>query len=50
MLTPIVTEIRRDLEPAGRDTFIGAREPGSCASSPASCAIARRAALPARAA
>ncbi len=29
MLTPIVTEIRRDLEPVGRDTFIGAREPGT---------------------
>jgi len=27
MLTPIVTEIRRALEPVGRDTFIGAREP-----------------------
>ena len=26
MLTPIVTEIPRALEPVGRDTFIGARE------------------------
>ena len=29
MLTPIVTEIRRALEPVGRDTFIGAREAGN---------------------
>jgi hypothetical protein len=26
MLTPIVTEIPRTLEPVGRDTFIGSRE------------------------
>lgn len=26
MLTPIVTEIPRALEPVGRDTFIGVRE------------------------
>ena len=26
MLTPIVTEIPRVLEPVGRDTFIGARQ------------------------
>jgi len=26
MLTPIVTEIPRVLEPVGRDTFIGSRE------------------------
>ena len=26
MLTPIVTEIHRALEPVGRDTFIGGRE------------------------
>ena len=26
MLTPIVTEIPRALEPVGRDTFIGSRE------------------------
>ena len=29
MLTPIVTEIPRALEPVGRDTFIGARELGN---------------------
>ena len=29
MLTPIVTEIHRALEPVGRDTFIGTREPGN---------------------
>ncbi len=29
MLTPIVTEVRRALEPVGRDNFIGPREPGN---------------------
>ena len=29
MLTPIVTEIPRVLEPVGGDTFIGARELGN---------------------
>jgi hypothetical protein len=29
MLTPIVTEIPRALEPVGRDTFIAPREPGN---------------------
>jgi hypothetical protein len=29
MLTPIVTEIRKALEPVGRDTFIGVREPSN---------------------
>lgn len=29
MLTPIVTEIRRALEPVARDTFIAARERGN---------------------
>jgi hypothetical protein len=29
MLTPIVTEIPRALEPVARDTFIGARERGN---------------------
>ena len=29
MLTPIVTEIPRALEPVGRDTFIGVRELGN---------------------
>ena len=29
MLTPIVTEIPRALEPVGRDTFIASREPGN---------------------
>ncbi len=29
MLTPIVTEIRPALEPVGRDTFIGERDPGN---------------------
>jgi hypothetical protein len=29
MLTPIVTEIPRALEPVGRDTFIAAREPSN---------------------
>jgi hypothetical protein len=29
MLTPIVTEIPRALEPVGRDTFIGARDLGN---------------------
>ncbi|HEV2774084.1 MAG TPA: hypothetical protein VGV90_00685 [Solirubrobacteraceae bacterium] len=29
MLTPIVTEIPRALEPVGRDTFIGVREPSN---------------------
>ena len=29
MLTPIVTEIPRALEPVGRDTFIAARELGN---------------------
>lgn len=29
MLTPIVTEIPRVLEPVGRDTFIAPREPSN---------------------
>lgn len=29
MLTPIVTEIPRALEPVGRDSFIGQREPAN---------------------
>jgi len=35
MLTPIVTEIPRALEPIARDTFIGARERGNLVRLPA---------------
>ena len=51
MLTPIVTEIPRVLEPVARDTFIGARERGNVVRLPSRQQRDRSAAVvPARAA